>query len=350
MKTFKRITAAALFGSMMMAGSSLIAEEVSYGYDEQGRLVAVYYENGKTLLYSYDAAGNRILQKVVMNGIVAGTENNPTYDLVVLPLIGGYAMPFNIGSGAYGGPVYSQTSGFVLDITHSSGAPLDIRTLANAQGYVGGDATVTVTVSSDITGSSGGGAAIKTGTWPDQASIKLTLNIEAGVKIYGGGGNGGAIGGAGGNAIQMSEGLAINNSGTLKGGSGGGYRGLTEYRQCNGGEDHYAGGGGGGGGWPNGLGGSGGSGSAPPDGSFVSGQSGKNYAQGGLGGSGGTNWSCGSSFKGGTGGRGGTFPSGINGNDGQSSSAGTGGKGGLSVVTNDHALICTNSGSGTGCP
>jgi YD repeat-containing protein len=35
-----------------------------YTYDNLGRLIQVVYDNGATIVYTYDAAGNRIVQQV----------------------------------------------------------------------------------------------------------------------------------------------------------------------------------------------------------------------------------------------------------------------------------------------
>ena len=328
----------------MLLAASAIAEEVNYQYDEQGRLIAAYYENGRTIVYSYDAAGNRTETEILINGeYTEDTADNEPYDIVVLPIIGGYVMPYNIGSGEYGGPELAETTGFQAELTYSSSSPLNLRTLANSNGYTGGHATIEYTITNDITGAPGGGNAIETGDWPDGAAIRLTLIINSGVEIYGGGGNGGSAnnnGGKGGAAISLGEGLTINNEGTLKGGSGGGYGGTTYSAQCNGGEDHFAGGGGGGGGWPNGLGGAGGDSSDGADG-----QDGQSAAAGGDGGNGGTA-SC--SLTGAHGSDGGAMSGGNDGLDGSSGGGQNGGAGGLSVATNNHNLVCT--GGGSGCP
>ncbi|ENW93029.1 hypothetical protein F904_02972 [Acinetobacter dispersus] len=39
---------------------SIYAGSVSYTYDNLGRVTKVTYSNGKSITYSYDAAGNRI--------------------------------------------------------------------------------------------------------------------------------------------------------------------------------------------------------------------------------------------------------------------------------------------------
>ena len=57
MKIFSRACVLCVFTLVVSASA---AGAVSYGYDEQLRLVRVEYADGKVLSYSYDAAGNRL--------------------------------------------------------------------------------------------------------------------------------------------------------------------------------------------------------------------------------------------------------------------------------------------------
>ncbi len=41
-----------------------LAGTAQYTYDNLGRLVQVVYDNGTTIVYTYDAAGNRTVQQV----------------------------------------------------------------------------------------------------------------------------------------------------------------------------------------------------------------------------------------------------------------------------------------------
>ena len=48
-------TAAALF----VSAPTIASAATTYTYDTLGRLSSVTYDNGKTIVYTYDAAGNR---------------------------------------------------------------------------------------------------------------------------------------------------------------------------------------------------------------------------------------------------------------------------------------------------
>ncbi len=48
----------------LLAASGLLADTVSYTYDEAGRLARVQYSSGKTIAYTYDLAGN-LLRRLV---------------------------------------------------------------------------------------------------------------------------------------------------------------------------------------------------------------------------------------------------------------------------------------------
>ncbi len=50
--------------------SVVLADSVSYTYDALGRLVRATYDNGATIVYNYDGAGNRT--SVVVTGVVGG--------------------------------------------------------------------------------------------------------------------------------------------------------------------------------------------------------------------------------------------------------------------------------------
>lgn len=143
---------------------------------------------------------------------------------------------------------------------------VNLRALADAAGYTGNsNATITFNVTGNVTALAGG-IAIDTGTWPSATyTIALTLNVQAGVTVAGGGGAGGDGGfgaaGNGGSAINCQENLTITNAGAIRGGGGGGGGGrgqqITPPGQFQSVDDPYSGGGGGGGGSPNGPGGPG---------------------------------------------------------------------------------------------
>ncbi len=47
-----------------LLAATTLAGTVQYTYDNLGRLIQVVYDNGATIIYTYDAAGNRIVQQV----------------------------------------------------------------------------------------------------------------------------------------------------------------------------------------------------------------------------------------------------------------------------------------------
>ena len=222
-------------------------------------------------------------------------------------------------------------STFTDTITITGTAPVNLRSLANTAGYDGiSNATVTFNLNSGttITGSSNGGNAIDTGSWPATPTISLTLNIAGTARGGGGrGGNGGTNGGSGsngndgGDAIYCQENITINNNtgGLIQAGGGGGGGGGS--RKNGSPEFSWWGGGGGGGGFPNGSGGSGGAGEIPiqdgnngnpgtTGGGGTGGAGGSTSGDGGDGGNVNTNGSIGGSATGGAtnggGGSGGT--------------------------------------------
>jgi hypothetical protein len=226
--------------------------------------------------------------------------------------------------GAAGTPA-TPPSGFSATINLSSGAAVNLRTVADAAGYTGAsDATVVFNVPSGV-GIQGlsSGIGIDTGIWPiGTYTISLTLNVLSGGAVDGGGGDGGSSAGAGmqgGDGILCQVPITINvNSGAAvrSGGGGGGGRGITSFGKT--------GGGGGGGGSPNGNGGAGGVGSITT----------------------GTDGSPGSTSGGGTGGSPGGGAGGGYGTNGMAASDGTaGGQAGYAIRKNGNTVSVTNSGT-----
>lgn len=277
-------------------------------------LNAVTY-NGGTYVAIVDTTGNA----------PSGTaEANAWWDVLAAP-------------GAAGPPA-TPPGAFSATINLTSGAAINLRTVADAAGYTGmSDATVTFKVPNGVTirGLSSGGRGIDTGTWPGGYTIALTLVIESGGIVDGGGGAGGSASGGdgnpGGDAIYVqhavSGGITINSGGTVRGGGGGGgasagYLNTPPLQQVSV-DDPYVGGSGGGGGAPNGAGGSG--------------ESGQN------GGADGTNGAAGTTSGGGAGAAsGGTFAT------AGGSSSGLGGAAGFAVRKNGHAATVTNNGTMVG--
>ena len=60
---------AAVSGSVQAAPAS-----ATYTYDGRGRLASVTYEDGKTITYTYDAAGNRVREVVMVPARAVAAE------------------------------------------------------------------------------------------------------------------------------------------------------------------------------------------------------------------------------------------------------------------------------------
>lgn len=248
--------------------------------------------------------------------------------------------------GAAGSPG-SPPSGFSTTISLTSSSGSNLRTIADAAGYTGAqDATITFNVPSGVTirGLSGGGIGIDTGSWPTGSyTIALTLVVQSGGIVDGGGGIGGdggmGDGSDGGDAIfcrvNMTGGVTINSGGTVRAGGGGGGGGSghlnTPPGQFSSPSDPYDGGGGGGGGAPNGAAGVGEFGAN-------GGSNGSDGSAGttGGGGAGGAGWQSGASG-------GGFATAGSSG-----TSRGAGGAAGFAVRKNGFTATVTNSGTMTG--
>ncbi len=233
--------AAMIRGLMLFASAgaaqSANAETATYAYDAHGRLISVTFSDGRVVRYTYDGAGNRL---VVSRG--------------------------------------TTTSAFTATIAVPGGGPINLRTLAEANGYTGQtNATVLFEVNNGatITGlaalkalppnaGGAGGRGIDTGVWPTATyAISLSLTVKTGGKVYGGGGGGGQsggdagasrAGGAGGDAIycQTPISIVVQSGGEVRAGGGGGGGGGGWVRTTP--ETLRYSGGGGGGGFPNGLG------------------------------------------------------------------------------------------------
>jgi hypothetical protein len=324
-----------------------------------GQLVPVAYNSSSTY-YQYQTVtyngGTYMLTVASSTGNPpSGTSANNSYWSVL-------AAPGEAG------PPATPPAGFSTTINIATGTGLiNLRTLANTAGYTGsGNATITYNVQGHRYGNAGtgaggaGGVAIETGTWPSSTNtIALTLNVQSGIEVRGGGGGGssGGPGGAGGDAINCQENLTITNSGAIRGGGGGGGAGAWAYGGGPFGEESIPGGGGGGG-YPNGAGGTAGEGSYyydpmgedPPEEGPIPGNAGSagTTGGGGSGGAGVSGYASGkSSGAGGNGG--GAGAAGSNGAVNSQSQAGfTGGAAGYAVrKTGKTVTNATGTYSGT---
>ena len=224
-----------------------------------------YYE-GQQVLFN---GGTYILTAASSTGVAPSGTAQPS------GVWGVVAAPGGIGAPATPPSAFTAT----IDLTSTS-AGHNLRSIAEANGYTGmSDATITFRVPSGVTisgaqGASGaGGPGIDTGTWPTSShAIALSLVIQNGGIVNGGGGRGGGggtgragtVGGAGGDGVfqrvNMTA-ITVDAGGILRGGGGGGGGGTGQSERTFVGEELIlagSGGGGGGGGAPNGVGGEGG--------------------------------------------------------------------------------------------
>jgi YD repeat-containing protein len=318
-----QLSAATALGGALLAPSKAFAETTQYKYDSLGRLVLVIFDDGSSVTYAYDSAGNRTQ--------VVRSATTPS-------------------------DTFTQT----IQITGTS--PVNLRTLANTAGYAGDrNANVTFQVGSGviITGPGGASAgapngtlALDSGDWPITL-YAVTVALEISGKVYGGGGRGGkgavpavgAVGGVGGDAIycRLPMSITVNSGGEVKSGGGGGGGGGGRYGTD---PDFDRVGGGGGGGFPNGTGGE--KGTPLFDGGSGSATDGAAGTTGG-GGAGGAGESVGGGAGGSGGGAGTAGSAGINGSGtGISLVRGLGGAAGYAVRKNGYTVTVTNNGTISG--
>lgn len=293
------------------------------------------------------------------------TYNGRTF--ICLQSTTGNAPPDSNGSNTYWDLMAAQgdpgdpPSSYTSTINVPTGGGQNLRTLANTDGYNGvDDATLTFNLAGLVTGSAGsstggaGGKGIDFGSWPASATISITLNLNSGADVRGGGGGGGKggsngpgnDGGDGGTAIDVPSGanidtcvINVNSGSNVRAGGGGGGGGGSKLDGAP--EFGWSGGGGGGGGYPNGSGGEKG------DGELVDkdGTAGNPGTTGG-GGSGGS----GHSTAGSGGAGGGVNTNGSIGNNSTSSvpnqSGGSGGTKGNAIDKNGNT-VTVNSNGGT---
>jgi YD repeat-containing protein len=333
--------------------------------------------NAATLTLSPASLPNGTVGTAYSRTITAsgGTGSGYTYSLLSGTLPAG----LNLSSSGLlsGTPAANGTSNFTVRATDSAsdtgsraysivvgtgattiqlvtGTGENLRTIANSNGYSGSSSanyTFVVGNAVTVTGAAGGGVGIDTGTWP--AGVTLTLQVNSGGIVRGGGGNGGkgggvsgtllvspVAGGAGGDAVQCHANIfiTVSSGGTVQAGGGGGGGGGVVGGGTGGGPGGYAQdvpGSGGGGGAPNGAGGAGNIGY--PAGSSSPGSAGTTTG----GGAGGTTDL--------PGGGGGTYATaGSAGANGNAKPGAAGGAAGYAIRKNGTGCTVTNGGTVTG--
>lgn len=319
---FAQLAAASVLGWREARAQS--GETVEYSYDVHGRVTRAEYSSGVVAEYEYDNAGNRI--EVSRTG--GATPPTP--------------------------PVFSAT----INLSTATG-PINLRTLANGEGYDGlRNATITFVVGSGatVTGPAGGadaGVAITTGSWPS-ASYAIALTLQVSGKVYGGGGTGGGgasdlgfpatAGSAGGDAVYAQENctVVVNSGGEIKSGGGGGGGGGA-WTLTVGGETQYWSGGSGGGGFPNGPAGDGAS-AGTTGGGGAGGPAGSMSFAGRANGAGGAGGNAGQAGASGAAATGTSFPN----LDWGAQSAMAGGIAGYAIRKNGKTVSVTNNGTISG--
>ena len=67
---FKSLLLCAVFLCLILV-TSVLGGTAQYTYDNLNRLIQVQYEDGTTIQYTYDAAGNRLTKEVTAQGSAA---------------------------------------------------------------------------------------------------------------------------------------------------------------------------------------------------------------------------------------------------------------------------------------
>ncbi len=328
------LTRLAVFFGLIFISAAANAQ-VTYEYDERGRLKEVSYPNispfpDTTIKYTYDDANNRTQEKI---------ENVPTSLTCTYTINGHSTTRLNLYSFATHTDNNCMSGGTATKYSGTEDAIIEI-TLVCASGQSSCSISGSGTASSGSTKN-----AVDTGTWPSSTyDIALKLIVTEDVELRGGGGKGGNGGDwdwtsgkngyDGGHGINLNNNITIVNDGYIAGGGGGGGGGKAFEGTGSGDDKYYTsyGGGGGGGGWPNGQRGYGGDGGQ-------SGNSGGNGTSSG-GGAGGTGY--GSAYNGGAGGN-----AGANGSYGGGSTGGDPGDRGYSIKLNGKVLVISGSGTHT---
>lgn len=68
----KIIFSICIFALLLLSSVNIYAEEVTYTYDDYGRLLQAAYGDGTTIVYSYDEQGNRTYKTVTVAVAVDG--------------------------------------------------------------------------------------------------------------------------------------------------------------------------------------------------------------------------------------------------------------------------------------
>jgi hypothetical protein len=186
--TGSRAYSLAINGAVTLSPAALPNGTVGAAYSQ-----TVSASGGTGTGYSYSVSSGALPAGLSLNastGLVSGTPTTATsYSFTIRAVDSGS----NAGSQAYN--VTIGTAGpTVINLT--SGAGVNLRTIANNNGYTGSSsANYQFVVGSGvtITGSAGSGTGVDTGTWP--AGVTLSLNVNSSGTVRGGGGIGGNGGG-----------------------------------------------------------------------------------------------------------------------------------------------------------
>ena len=111
---------------LLLAGPLAAQQTIQYGYDAAGRLVSASYDNGTSIAYTYDNAGNLLRREVTAGGNPVATVSSATFEadaaLAAEMIVSGFGL--GVGTGAADVtelPLPTELLGTTIEVTDSQG-------------------------------------------------------------------------------------------------------------------------------------------------------------------------------------------------------------------------------------